>query len=205
VLAQLLPQLAQMIAMEPQTGAFCGEVLKFTVAPFRAGRSLDGAIDDLAELMKSKAEQPRGPDPTTIQAQTAKEIETMKIAHASQKDQGEAELKKQEMAMRDAHEKAKIASNEKLKLAELRARQGDDAAKAQQTQLKAIADREKHQADMLGKQADVQFDAQKLDHAKQLAQLKIQQTIQQGEQKRVAEQFKLQQAAMRPPPGRPGM
>jgi hypothetical protein len=109
------------------------------------------------------------------------------------------------MAMRDAHEKAKIASNEKMKLAELRARQGDDAAKAQQTQLKAIADREKHQADMLGKQADVQFDAQKLDHAKQLAQLKIQQTIQQGEQKRVAEQFKLQQAAMRPPPGRPGM
>jgi hypothetical protein len=205
VLAQLLPQLAQMIATEPQTGSFCAEVLKFTVAPYRAGRSLDGAIDDLAELMKDKAEQPRGPDPTTIQAQTAKEIETMKIAHASQKDQGEAELKKQEMAMRDAHEKAKIASNEKMKLAELRARQGDDAAKAQQTQLKAIADREKHQADMLGKQADVQFDAQKLDHAKQLAQLKIQQTIQQGEQKRVAEQFKLQQAAMRPPPGRPGM
>ncbi len=206
VLAQLLPQLAQMIAMEPQTGAFCGEVLKFTVAPFRAGRSLDGAIDDLAELMKSKAEAPRGPDPTTIQANTAKEIETMKIAHAQQKDQAEAALKTQEMAMRNSHEQAKIASNEKIKMAELQARQGDDEAKKQQTQMKAIADREKHQADMMGKQADVQFDAQKLDHARQLAALKLQQTAAQGEQKRAAEQFKLQQAAMRPPPaGRPGL
>src|SRR6187455_1831895 len=148
VLAQLLPQLAQMIAMEPQTGAFCGEVLKFTVAPFRAGRSLDGAIDDLAELMKSKAEQPRGPDPTTVQAQTAKEIETMKIAHAQQKDQAEIALKTQEMAMRNSHEQAKIASNERIKQAELQAKQGDEQAKAQQVQLKAIADREKHQLDV---------------------------------------------------------
>jgi len=206
VLAQLLPQLAQMIAMEPQTGAFCGEVLKFTVAPFRAGRSLDGAIDDLAELMKSKAEQPRGPDPTTIQAQTAKEIETMKIAHAQQKDQAEAALKTQEMAMRNSHEQAKIASNEKIKMAELQARQGDEQAKAQQVQLKAMADREKHQLDVEKQKGDLQMGAAKIDHAKQLAQLKLQQTAAQGEQKRAAEQFKLQQAAMRPPPaGRPGL
>ena len=34
---------------------FCGEVLKFATAPFRAGRSLDGAIDELVEQMKAKA------------------------------------------------------------------------------------------------------------------------------------------------------
>ncbi len=39
VLSQLLPQLAQMIAREPKTAEFCGEVLKFSTAPFRAGRS----------------------------------------------------------------------------------------------------------------------------------------------------------------------
>jgi hypothetical protein len=206
VLAQLLPQLAQMIALEPQTGAFCSEVLKFTVAPYRAGRSLDGSIDDLAELMKHKAEAPKGEDPATMQARTAKEIEAMKIAHAQQKDQMEAELKKQEMQMRDGHEQAKIASNEKIKQAELQARQGDEQAKAQTLQLKAIADREKHQLDVEKQRGDLQMGAVKIDHAKQLAQLKLQQTAAQGEQKRAAEQFKLQQAAMRPPPaGRPGL
>ncbi len=206
VLAQLLPQLVAMVGAVPQSAAFCGEVLKFTTAPYRAGRSLEGSIDDLAGLMLDQAKKPQGPDPATIQAQTAKEIETMKIAHAAQKDQMEAELKKAEMAMRDGHEKAKIASSEKIKLADLQSKKGDEEAKQRQVQMKALADREKHQADMMGKQADVQFDAQKLDHARQLAQLKLQQTAAQGEQKRAAEQFKLQQAAMRPPPaGRPGL
>ena len=54
VLGQLLPQLSQMIQAEPKTAPFCGEMLKFATAPFRAGRSLDGAIDELIEQMKAK-------------------------------------------------------------------------------------------------------------------------------------------------------
>ena len=38
VLAPMLPQLSQMIAAEPKTAEFCGEILKFATAPFRAGR-----------------------------------------------------------------------------------------------------------------------------------------------------------------------
>ena len=56
-LSNLLPQLSQMITAEPKTAAFCGEMLKFATAPFRAGRTLDGAIDDLVEQMKAKGEQ----------------------------------------------------------------------------------------------------------------------------------------------------
>ena len=40
MLSQLLPQLSQMIMMQPKTATFCGELLKFAVAPFRAGRSV---------------------------------------------------------------------------------------------------------------------------------------------------------------------
>ena len=65
VLGGLLPQLSQMIAAEPNTAAFCGELLKFATAPFRAGRTLDGAIDELVEQMKLKGNQPRGDDPAT--------------------------------------------------------------------------------------------------------------------------------------------
>lgn len=58
-LSQALQQLAPMIASEPQTAEFAGEVLKFAVSPFRAGRPLDTAIDDLVEQMKQRAGQPR--------------------------------------------------------------------------------------------------------------------------------------------------
>jgi len=200
VLSQLLPQLASMIATDPATATFCGEVLKFSVAPFRAGRMLDGAIDELAELMKSKAEQPRGPDPTTVQEQTAKEIETMKLAHAAQKDSQDAALKQAEMQMRDKHEQMKIASNEKMKMADLHAKQGDGAEKAQATQLKMMADREKHQADMVKKQADIQAGAVKIDMAKQASQIKQQDMMAKQDERRAMQQFK-----MTTPPTRPGV
>ncbi len=60
-----------MITAEPKTAEFCGELLKFATAPFRAGRSLDGAIDELVEQMKAKAEQPQGDDPATAQSKIA--------------------------------------------------------------------------------------------------------------------------------------
>ena len=200
VLAQLLPQLTQMITAEPQTAAFCGEVLKFTVAPYRAGRSLDRAIDDLAAIMQGKAQQPRGDDPTTIQARTAKEIEQLKIAHMKEKDQLDAKLKTQEMQMRDSHERAKIASNEKLKLIDMRGKAQDDQAKAQHTELKAMADREKHQADMMKSQSDLQAAAQKIDLAKQAAQVKQGDMAARANERQAMQQFKMSQP-QRPPGG----
>jgi len=200
VLAQLLPQLTQMIMVEPQTAGFCGEVLKFATAPYRAGRSLDGAIDDLVELMQTKAEAPKGPDPTTIQANTAKEIEAMKLGHAQQKDAQDAQLKQQEMQMRDNHEKMKIASNEKIKLADLQAKQGDGEAKSRQVNLKAMADREKHQADMIEKQADLQANAAKIDMQRQTSQIKQQDMVSRASERRAMQQFKMSN-----PPTRPGV
>jgi hypothetical protein len=200
VLAQLLPQLTQMIMVEPQTAGFCGEVLKFATAPYRAGRSLDGAIDDLVELMQTKAEAPKGPDPTTVQANTAKEIEAMKIAHAQQKDAQDAQLKQSEMQLRDKHEQMKIASNEKMKLADLRAKQGDGAEQAQQTNLKMMADREKHQADMIKKQADLQANAAKIDMQRQASQIKQQDMMAKQGERRAMQQFKMSN-----PPTRPGV
>ena len=54
VLGALLPQLSTMIQGEPKTAEFCGELLKFATAPYRAGRSLDGAIDKMIEQFKAK-------------------------------------------------------------------------------------------------------------------------------------------------------
>jgi hypothetical protein len=79
VLGNLLPQLTALMAGEPKTAEFCGEVLKFAVAPFRAGRSLDGAIDELVALMDSKGDGPRpDDDQVTATNKTAIQIEQIK-------------------------------------------------------------------------------------------------------------------------------
>ncbi|RUX96157.1 hypothetical protein [Mesorhizobium sp. M7D.F.Ca.US.004.01.2.1] len=61
-LGTTLAQLAPMVQSKPETAPFAAELLKFAVAPFRPGRSMDAAIDEFAEKMKASAGQPQ-PDP----------------------------------------------------------------------------------------------------------------------------------------------
>ena len=144
-------------------------MLKFAVAPYRAGRSLDGAVDELVELMKQKADQPKGDDPTTATNKTAIQIEQIKQQRAAEADKQTAQLKVAELQQKDEHEKLKIASQEKIKMAELMSKQGDAQQKAQVVNLKSMHDREKHQADMIGKDFDMRAQAQKAAMAQQAA------------------------------------
>jgi hypothetical protein len=162
VLAPVLQQLAQMVQLDPSKADFAGKILKFAVAPFRTGRELDGAIDEMTEQTKAQTAGGRPDDPTTATNKTALQIEQLKQKTQQDKNQAELQLKAQEIQMKDQHEKMKIASNEKIKAAELMAKQGDDAAKVQTAAQKAMHDREKHQADMIAKQADMQADARKM-------------------------------------------
>ena len=47
VLTPMLQQVGQMVTNTPEMRDSAGELLKFAMAPYRAGRSLDGAIDEL--------------------------------------------------------------------------------------------------------------------------------------------------------------
>jgi hypothetical protein len=165
VLAPVLQQLAQMVQLDPGKAEFAGEILKFAVAPFRVGRSLDGSIDEMVAQTKQLAAGGRPDDPTTATNKVALQIEQLKQQTQKEKNQADIQLKAQELQMKDQHEKMKIASNEKIKAAELMAKQGDDAAKVQTAAQKAMHDREKHQADMIAKQADMQADARKMQMA----------------------------------------
>ena len=90
VLGQLLPQLAQMIQADPTTAKFCGALLKFATAPFRAGRELDGAIDELVQNMEAKGQGPQAPDPTTAQGQIMLQVEAMKDRTVREKNATDA-------------------------------------------------------------------------------------------------------------------
>lgn len=167
VLSNLLPQLAQLMTAEPKTAEFCGEVLKFATAPFRAGRALEGQIDELTELMKVKGEQGKGEDPTTAQNRIALQIEQMKNQTQKEKNAAELNLKQLELAQKDTHKKWELENERQIKAAEIRAKQGDDSMKAQVQNQKMMESRETHQANMLGKQVDLDVARQKAQMAQQ--------------------------------------
>ena len=165
VLGNILPQLSQMIQTEPKTAEFCGEVLKFATAPFRSGRSLDGAIDELVEQMKARADGPRPDDPTTMQGKIALQAEQMKQQTAREKNQQDAQLKLMEMKQKDQHKQWELQSHMAIEQQKLQGVNQDNMVKAQVQNEKRIENRESHQAHMLENQQKMALDRQKAEMA----------------------------------------
>jgi hypothetical protein len=124
MLAQLMPQLSSMITAQPQTATFCGELLKFAMAPYRVGRLMEGSIDDLVDLMKSQADQPKADDPATMQNKTALQIEQMRTQAKQQTDQQKLALQDKKIDMDDRHKQQEMANERAIALAQLQAKQG---------------------------------------------------------------------------------
>jgi hypothetical protein len=197
VLGTLVPQLAQMIGADPGAADLCGQILKFATAPFRAGRSLDGAIDDYVERLKDRGEGVRPDDPTTATNKTALQIEELKQRRQGERDKAELALKQQELQMKDQHEKMKVQSQQQIEILKMRQKQQDDAAKAAQNNQKMMHDREKHQADMLGMAAQEQADQRKMAMQEAQAIAKQQDMAARASERQQAQAFKQSQQ----PPG----
>jgi hypothetical protein len=167
VLGQLLPQLSAMITAEPQTADFCGELLKFATAPFRAGRSLDGAIDELVEQMKAKATQPSA-DPNAGLTQ----VEQIKQQTAREKLAQDKELATQEMAQKDRHKTWELNNAKEIERIKLQGKAGDNEIKERVQNQKAMQDRESHQMHVLENVQKIQIDREKAAQAAQAHQFK---------------------------------
>jgi len=88
-----IQQAFPIVQQAPETGEFVAEALRFAASGFRAGRQLDGVIDELAEKIKQAPQQAQQPDPVqqleaqkvqseieNTQADTGKKVaETQKI------------------------------------------------------------------------------------------------------------------------------
>jgi hypothetical protein len=106
-LATALSQLAPMVANQPQSAEFAGEVLKFAIQPFRAGRALDQAVDSFIEKIKAEAAQPK---PNPEQQKLEAEMKTKEAeAQAKAADrQAESERKGEELRMKQAEHEMKM-------------------------------------------------------------------------------------------------
>ena len=194
MMAALLPQLAQLIAAEPGAAEFCGELLKFAVAPFRVGRTLDGSIDNLVEQIEMKAAQQQG-DPKKNEAQQKIEadvkIATLKTEADKQKQQNDTQIRMAEISAENNRELQKLQGEFKLAMFEAQGKRDENMAKIQQINMKGRLDYQAHQQKM-------QEGAQKQVLNTQTAQQKQQDALSKqrlGERNQI---FKERQASMQP-------
>ena len=195
VLAQLLPQLTQMVTAEPKTADFCGQVLKFATAPYRAGRSMESSIDGLVEMMKAKGDEPKGDDPTTAQNKVALQIEQMKDQTQKEKIKADTAAKAQEMQMKDKQHTATLANQRAIELAKLQAAQQDDQARAGLQNQKVMHEQEKHQVKMVESAVNLQTAQQKAELAERQQQLRANDMMARQNERQQQAAFKQQQAA----------
>jgi hypothetical protein len=184
---------------EPKTANFAGSVLKFGAAPFRAGRELDGAINELVDLMNEKGDQPRGDDPATAQNKAAIQIEQMKDSREKEKIKADAALKAAELQQKDQHKKWELEAQLSIEAEKLKAQGQEDAARSQEINLKQMGEREKQQTARVASFAKQQESAQKIDAAQRMQSLKERDMQAKTDIARQQAMFKLAQ-----PPRQPG-
>lgn len=151
-------QAAPVIQTLPQLAPVFSDMLKFIAGQYRAGRELEGTIDEFAENMKQMAAQPQG-NPEADAAKAQAEAEQAKLQGEMQMKQAEAQARQQEAQQKAEMEGAKLQAEMEAKAADMQMRQHESQAKleadAQTAQLtiqtlqaKAVADGQTHEQAM---------------------------------------------------------
>ena len=106
-----MAQAVPMVQNTPELAPMALEMLKFGVTAFKAGKQLEGIIDETADklrVMSQKLEgQPKPPPPEIQKVQMQMQIEQSKMQAEQQKMQIESQLEQQKMQMEMQLEKAK--------------------------------------------------------------------------------------------------
>jgi hypothetical protein len=123
-LGGFMNQALPLIQTVPQAAPLMSDALKFVSSQFRAGRELEGSIDEFAEQMKELAKAPKPPNPEQVKAQS----EAQSAQAAAMKTQADAQKQ-----MVDAQSQAQ---NDELDR-RIREQEALDASQARQADLDA--------------------------------------------------------------------
>jgi hypothetical protein len=165
MMAQLLPQLGALVAAQPGAAEFCGELLKFSVAPFRVGRTLDGSIDNLVDQVEAMASQRVGkPDPK-LEAEQKKldavtQLEIKKMEAKKAESDGKAQLEMTKLQQQGAIEQAKLQGEQRVAMFEAESKRRLEEAKIGHLQVKAQFDAQQHEQKLQEGQQKMQLHTQ---------------------------------------------
>ncbi|MEZ2132705.1 MULTISPECIES: hypothetical protein [unclassified Sinorhizobium] len=101
-----LQQFGPVIQQMPQLAPVFGDILKFAIAPFRAGRELEGKIDEAVDSMSQQVQQ-QGPSPEEQKVQAEMQVKQQELQLKQQDD-----ARKQEMHQADIQAKQAITQTE---------------------------------------------------------------------------------------------
>jgi hypothetical protein len=116
----VMKEAAVILQTTPQAAPVIAETLKFVASQFRAGRSMEGVIDEFADQMAQLASQPKPPDPKKAEAAAQAQAD-------QQRQQTEAQTAQAKNAERMANVQ-KIASEAQAKELEARTTAADAEA-----------------------------------------------------------------------------
>lgn len=153
-LSQALSQLAPMVASQPQSAEFASEVLKFAVQPFRAGRSLESAIENFAEQVKQVAGQQKE-DPRAAQAKADAEAKQAEAQIKAQQAQADNQLKQAEMQMKMQQAQAENERKQAEASIKIQQMQIDAQTKQRETELRMMEMQEASRTSIEQAQADL--------------------------------------------------
>lgn len=154
-LAQALGQLAPMVANQPQSADFAAEVLKFAVAPYRAGRSLEGAIEQFADQVKQVAKQPKE-DPRAAQAKAEAEAKQADDQIKAQQAQAASEIKQAEMSLKMQQAQAENERKQSEAAMKIQQMQMENEAKQAETELRMMEMQETSRISIAQAQAELE-------------------------------------------------
>ena len=197
-LGPLLQQLSQMIQAEPRTATVATEILKFSTGAFRAGRSLDGSLDELGELMKEKANQPQADDPATAAGKIQLQIEQMKQQTIKEKNIQDLKVKQAELVQKDQHKQLELQNARMIEVAKLNMKTGDDVIKASTQQEKAAQERESHQFHMAENFQKMDIERQKAQANAQTHQARQVDMAARASERKANQQFKMSNKGLQP-------
>jgi hypothetical protein len=104
-------QAVPLVQSQPELAPMAIEMLKFGVTAFKAGKQLEGIIDETADKLRQQAKaaegQPKPLSPEMQKMQMTMQLEQAKMQADQQKMQAQSQLEQQKMQMQMQLEKAK--------------------------------------------------------------------------------------------------
>ncbi len=205
MMAQLLPQLGALIAAQPGAAEFCGELLKFSVAPFRVGRTLDGSIDNLVEQVEMMASQRIGkPDPKTEMEKnkldSVTQLEMKKLEAKKAENDGKAQLEMAKLQGTQQIESAKLQGEQRVAMFEAESKRRLEEAKMGQLQVKAQFDAQQHEQKLVEGEQKMALHTQVAQQKQVDAQERSADMASRRQMAERGQLFKERQAAMKPYP-----
>jgi hypothetical protein len=181
-LATLIAQFAPVLQMSPAMAPMVGSIIKFTLAPFRVGRELEGQIDEAVEGIISQSQQPQ-PNPEAEALQAKAQAEQQKMQFDMQMKQVEAQTKQAEAQMKQEEWQREQQNREREWQYEREDKAFDYEAKLAQTE------------------ADMRFSAQQHQQAMEKGALDVRKAelgiVNQQEQARINAEAKARDVSMR--------